>query len=60
MISPAYLYVHLEHDAVGEDAHDAYALFFTKRTQTRRVVRAPLFTELPRRVLLGNSEDAKT
>ena len=29
MISPAYLYVHLEHDAVGEDAHDAYALFFT-------------------------------
>ena len=54
MISPAYLYVHLEHDAVGEDAHDAYALFFTKLTLTRRVVRAPLFTELPRRLILGN------
>ena len=54
MISPAYLYVHLEHDAVGEDARYAYALFFTKLTLTRRVVRAPLFTELPRRLILGN------
>ena len=55
MINPAFLYVHLEHDAVGEDAHDAYALFFTKLALTRRVVRAPLFTELPRRLILGNS-----